>query len=494
MADTVHTVEWWPPSDLLRRLIQFGQSLGFDFPENFGTAECPSAVVESPKSHIAIRFDVRVETKRLDILAWVKTTSWDYEGERTDIHDTNALSFALQVWEKMGLSSNFLYDPGYCSKSEMSCVMLTFPQPHPPGLSLDEDGVQRACALLALACQCWDTFAVCTHPAHINGQGHLDDTGYSYDAAGPWAKAILGGLRRGDTKASVNYSRRLCPDWSYFFMYRSGVAVLRAPRFVESWCGLIPGRCPNIVEGVRGRLVLDGESRHFVSYGVMERAARVLRALGETARGKELPCVVFDNRVLFFGTGHIVALFRECGRAAFEIERDRVRGRYQVESDLLFPPTRFSWTAAVPDGAFEAMICELLGLEPNVVRVRRAGVTRERDGGRISRRLGRAPYGHECSLSNAASTTCAYRSSMQGKQRIGGQGKGARHPRHRRVSRCGGVLPRSFLGDKRCAHHSPGPTTPTPRLAYRLVDPPGDRTTVTPTSRCAGALSGNRAA
>ena len=99
-------------------------------------------------------------------------------------------------------------------------------------------------------------------------------------------------------------------------------------------------------------------------------------------RGKDLPCVAFDNRVLFLGTEHLVAIFRECGRPEFEMERERVRGRYELESQLLFPPTVFSWATSIPNVSFEAMICELLELEPNVVRVRRAGVTRERDAGR----------------------------------------------------------------------------------------------------------------
>jgi hypothetical protein len=92
--------------------------------------------------------------------------------------------------------------------------------------------------------------------------------------------------------------------------------------------------------------------------------------------------VVFDNRIVFFGAEHAVALFRDSGRAGFQEERERVRGRFESESSLLFPPTVFAWPTPVPPDSFEAMICELLELEPNVVRVRRAGVTRERDGGR----------------------------------------------------------------------------------------------------------------
>ena len=104
MADTMHTAQLWPPGDLLRRLIQFGHSLDFDFPENFGTAGCPSAMVRSPKSHIAFRFDLGFDTKRLDVLAWVRTTSWEYDGERTDLDTLPSVAVAGMARARRGRS------------------------------------------------------------------------------------------------------------------------------------------------------------------------------------------------------------------------------------------------------------------------------------------------------------------------------------------------------------------------------------------------------
>ena len=222
MANNRLTAESCLPSDLLRRLIQLGHQLGFDFPENFGSEECRSALVQSPMSHVAIRFDLRDDTKRLDVLASVRTTSWEYEGERTDIHDTNAIAFALLVWLRLGLTSSFFYEPGYASKSEMYNVMLTFTQPYPSGLTLDAEGIRRAGALLILACQCCDPLAVCAHPAHAHGQGRCDDTGFSYEAAEPWARTILSRLGQSYNDAAFTCSRRLCPNWSYFSRTEGG--------------------------------------------------------------------------------------------------------------------------------------------------------------------------------------------------------------------------------------------------------------------------------
>jgi hypothetical protein len=78
----------------------------------------------------------------------------------------------------------------------------------------------------------------------------------------------------------------------------------------------------------------------------------------------------------------MVAVYCKSGRAAFEFERDRVRSRFEAEAELLFPALGFTWAEKIPDDQFEAMICELLAKEPGVSRVRRAGVTRERDAGR----------------------------------------------------------------------------------------------------------------
>lgn len=78
----------------------------------------------------------------------------------------------------------------------------------------------------------------------------------------------------------------------------------------------------------------------------------------------------------------MVAINCHSGRASFDTEREHVRARFEAEAEILFPPAEFVWEPQIPDEAFEAMICELLELERGVLRTRRSGVTRERDGGR----------------------------------------------------------------------------------------------------------------
>lgn len=111
----------------------------------------------------------------------------------------------------------------------------------------------------------------------------------------------------------------------------------------------------------------------------MNRAARVLNALGEEHSPRSLQSICLENRVLFLGTRHTVAVFCKSGRPAFELERDRVRLRFEAEAELLFPTLGFTWADKIPDDQFESLICDLLAREPSVSR---AGVTRERDAGR----------------------------------------------------------------------------------------------------------------
>ncbi len=382
MAKKTRSAPPWPPEDLVARLIAHGQALGYNVPSDFGSAGRPTAAVGSPQSAVLFQLEFNADVRRLLVLPWVRTTSWEFDGERTDLHDIFSLTFGLLVWERLGISASLIYEPGYCGKCEMSSVMVSFTQPSPLGFAPDTAGIDAACELLTLACLPGRSLAACEDPRHAGGRQTPGDTGFDYASVRPWAKTVLGSLRPSAPLEGVSFCRRLCPAWTHLFDYRSGATVIRSPSFASACRQALVGRPVTAVEGVHGRLLLDRETRHFVPYRLMTRAARVLRAVGEPVQPRAVPCAALDNRVVFFGTDHAVAFFRSAGRAAFEEERDRVRERFEAESRLLFPATTFDWAERIPAESFEALTCELLAREAGVVRVRRAGVTRERDGGR----------------------------------------------------------------------------------------------------------------
>lgn len=79
---------------------------------------------------------------------------------------------------------------------------------------------------------------------------------------------------------------------------------------------------------------------------------------------------------------YIIALGRLAGKYEFKQERELVRKRHNLESQLLFPVSEFEWINPVCPDQFEILIKSLLEREPNVVTVRRPAPTNQGDKGR----------------------------------------------------------------------------------------------------------------
>lgn len=97
---------------LLQPLVGIARRLGFDLPDGFGSPACLSHAMWSDHSPLAVRLTVQEDARKLGVMPWVRTSSWNYDGERTDLHDVTALSYALDLHSAFGLSAGFIPEGG----------------------------------------------------------------------------------------------------------------------------------------------------------------------------------------------------------------------------------------------------------------------------------------------------------------------------------------------------------------------------------------------
>ena len=116
----------------------------------------------------------------------------------------------------------------------------------------------------------------------------------------------------------------------------------------------------------------------------MERGTRILRRL-EPQLQLEPPTPVLiplEDRAVLAGQECVVSVRGDCGRRAFAQARESVLDRRKNEAAFLFSSAKFRWADAVPPHRFEALVRELLAASKDVLRVRSAGPTNDRDRGR----------------------------------------------------------------------------------------------------------------
>lgn len=344
-----------------------------DFIGNWTTTNHPiEPVIDLSDSH-----------KEIVLFFRIRTTSWEFDGDRTDLHDALSILFALFLRVTRGVSSS-LWDIGHVASgipTELSGRILTIEQPHGPVYALDCAGIDSAKEMV------WSLTMFQMWLAEYVDRTADRHGGFSGTAAsGPaekWARPIVKCLRITKDSSSVQWMARRNPTWNHFRCVRPFVSVLQMDS-PTTWLREQAARHSGSVEVRHGERVL------FVSKGsrnsISVRDIRLLRKVLSTCEpefGKLGDTVLpLENKLVGIGARHIVVLDRDCGRRRFEVDRERLRDKFTTGLAALFPAEQFVWCGRVKDDDFECLVLALLERDPQVHWVRRVGSTHDRDGGR----------------------------------------------------------------------------------------------------------------
>ncbi|MBP2297077.1 hypothetical protein [Azospirillum rugosum] len=344
-----------------------------------GDPDCPGGVPYSEP------FSIRVEqvedyVDEISCYLAVRTSSWQWGGERTDLHDLLSLVWAISLRVREVASVQLVSDTNGFSgiESELYARFLILKQ-------IGEIGgaSKRRAYFEALGIQSNLAYELFAEVFGVPASGPLngDYDGATYKPQPDWVDTVAKQLR---LKNAMQYEFRVraATNWQVLTSVKRGVTVAHIGRAAMARLRAFVAIAPfKHFDGIEYRVFRTSHLVNAVSNKVMQRAERFLRAV-EGNRSASPLVLPLDSHAIFLGDQTIVSIEAPCGREAFDAERLLVDQRRQAEADIFLSDAQCTWADKVDDGRFEELIKDLLEVEPGIHRVRQVGATREADDGR----------------------------------------------------------------------------------------------------------------
>ena len=367
------------------KLLDLAHGHGFETRVRYDSGR-PRITAQS-NSPISVSFESS-KSNTLFAYLYVRTTSWQIDGERTDWHDV--LTVLLTLFLRWGMKvSCSLWDQSneWGLPVELYGRYVTFDQPSSSTFHLTAEGfaeLDRLLSKVRLFEFLIPSFFSWTHAQGLEQGDQCHDRGdYSTDdeQVKTWQRSVAAAVgEKAKDETTANFRRH--PDWRYYRNLRKGISLIEAPKSAAMFSALARAINTESTEAIttnRGEFLVSGNLRHFVSETAKRKSRELMARLYPGAAVCYLP---IENMLLALSESSILTLRRDCGLSAFNRAKLEIRPRHEAEARLLFPPAAFDWSDQIDDDTFECMILDLLNVEPGVVRVRRTGASRDSDQGR----------------------------------------------------------------------------------------------------------------
>ena len=307
----------------------------------------------------------------------VSTSSWHYEGDRTDLHDIWSLCWAAFL-RAAGIASPRLIDEeGWCGPAEISGRHLII---QPDSWNLQGDA---AFETSRHSLNAWTAFAY-----------HLLDGVFDWQQAGrhpvgivpyegttpgsSWVEPVLKTLRH---PKDYTISKRIGPTWIYLSALPRGVSIVRLPKArIRALKMVLASYRPNMVPGENALAVFANGIANGVPFKTIKLAKRLM---GKTNDPCDTPLILpIDSHCIFLGDKTLIAIREDCRREIYDSERRLFLKRRASEDHVFFADSRVEWLCPLDAGDFEDLCVDLLRREPGVLRAKPVGGVNDRDGGR----------------------------------------------------------------------------------------------------------------
>ncbi len=353
----------------------------------------PSLYTDSARTHIKLErhgspiithFEIQKDNTAF-IYFYIRTTSWDFGGERTDLHDCLSTLLAAHLrLSPIHASCSFWDVPhpaAHVPDTEIYARYLTIDQSSPPVFLVEEKTTQQIEELLSQMIMfeiMFSGYVDCTP----NEQGDYEQ-GYSYDETTAWAEMVSKVIREPFDSQKIQWNTRTNPTWKFYRSIRTNLSLYHAPglSFFMNVVSVQQQSWDNI-DGINGQLFLSDGVSNIISFKNINFARRILAELDDENTFDEMVLIPLENSFVAAGGSHVLFMRRDCGQKRFEQEKERIRKRHKQEEELLFPITSFVWSEKIGEDDFERLIQDLLEEEKGVEWVRQVGPSKERDRGK----------------------------------------------------------------------------------------------------------------
>lgn len=311
-----------------------------------------------------------------------RTTSWDFGGERTDLHDVVPLAVAALL-SCTGHASCQLIDevnPGIPGPYDEIYARLLVPRQ--PNAIADLANIDAFRTTVGIA---WELEALIWRSLHEEEDCPCrEDSGRPLLEADPeWSRSVLRALRR-RSSPRLFVSRRAWPAWEYLHIPRNATTVVASPGLAKllAWLDTTTPRRGLTTE--EGRFVRVRELKHLIPPATLTRAEQILHRLDDLDWDNDSQVHLFplEDRVVAVGQNHVLSLPAESGVGAFRSGLARAQERRREEASFFRADAQFAWARSIPPGRFEELVAALLTSSGNAAWLRRLGTTNERDRGR----------------------------------------------------------------------------------------------------------------
>jgi hypothetical protein len=313
-----------------------------------------------------------------EVWVTVRTNSFSWSGERTDLHDVIAHAVAI-VLRLDGHSCSLweIENPAIYIPSEVYAYVLRFDQGPVANLRATPADIQQLGDLLIALTIAWRVFWL----AFWNTQQKPDDLS-DYARADSWGARISRFVREGTAPEDISHTWRHHPTWMHFRNIQSGTIIINCAPLTRALRSLYAEGCRQRHQLVTeaATLIREQGMRNAIPVAELSAARDLICSIERLTRPPQLLHDVLEDRIVLFGRRHILIQRSDSGKRAYEEEQARIVRRHKQEMEFLVPLC--CWAESVDPGRFEHLVLELLHVEPGVVRIRQVGPTNQADGGR----------------------------------------------------------------------------------------------------------------
>ena len=306
--------------------------------------------------------------------AFVKTSSWQFDGERTDLNDLLAVLWGVYLRAAGIANIALLSERGFAIPTEVdsrALIPVDWGQPY-ASWDTSEQKLLLAKSSIHVRNFIWTAFSDENKENMLRERGAFDEPA--------WLQSVTTLLQLGD-RSTFELQTRQEPQWTCLTEIEKGLTVAEIS--------------PKAADALKNLVNFVPEDTHLTEQFVMlrhkglanavdrEELATLVSIISSVDGKQTTPTILpLQSHLVGIGQRSIVSIYTESGRSKFNAERQRLIAKRRQESAFFSSEIGFKWRQPVPDDRFESLVRELVSAEAGVVRVRTVGSTREPDDGR----------------------------------------------------------------------------------------------------------------
>lgn len=303
-----------------------------------------------------------------------RTSSWVYDGERTDLHDCFSLFFSLcclinnysiSLWD---IKNDFID-----IESELYGRYATISQPNLSVITQDEIGIKRLQELIDI----YINFMKFTG-AYKYQSTHKKDYKWDVDIVHSIREKIA--LTLNILSSEVIGNIRCKPDWLYFQVYTKHMSIIKSKLAVNMYSQFFDNYSQDRFELVDDDITFNKKIDVKHCYSLED--INEIKLIFNVFDNEEFKIFSSESHIFLISEEWIITKRGSYGLDRFNIERKAFSEVITKKINFLYENISLKWLDNGSPSRFEDLCNELLSREQSVSRTRKVSHTNERDKGR----------------------------------------------------------------------------------------------------------------